>query len=76
LLQKKEINKSAIFIALFKGNNIGSILTFLSEKTSIFGEMKIFTTLPIKVFISALIEIYWPRRTKDKLYSPIYQTIR
>jgi lycopene beta-cyclase len=76
LLQKKEINKSSIFIDLFKGNNIGSILTFLSEKTNIFGEMKIFSTLPIKVFISALIEIYWPRRTKDKLYSPIYQTIR
>ena len=76
LLQKKEMNKSGIFIALFKGNNIGSILTFLSEKTNIFGEMKIFSTLPIKVFISALIEIYWPRRTKDKLYSPIYQTIR
>jgi lycopene beta-cyclase len=76
LLQKKEINKSAIFISLFKGNNIGTILTFLSEKTNIFGEMKIFSTLPIKVFISALIEIYWPRRTKDKLYSPIYQTIR
>ena len=76
LLQKKEINKSAIFISLFKGNNIGSILTFLSEKTGIFGEIKIFSTLPIKVFISALIEIYWPRRTKDKSYSPIYQTIR
>jgi lycopene beta-cyclase len=76
LLQKKEINKSAIFISLFKGNNIGTILTFLSEKTGIFGEMKIFSTLPVKVFISALIEIYWPRRIKDKLYSPIYQTIR
>ncbi|MFN9903979.1 MAG: hypothetical protein ACK55Z_35420, partial [bacterium] len=62
--------------SLFKGNNIGSILTFLSEKTGIFGEMKIFSTLPIKLFISALIEIYWPRRTKDKLFSPIYQTIR
>ncbi len=76
LLQKKEINKSAIFISLFKGNNIGTILTFLSEKTGILGEMKIFSTLPVKVFISALIEIYWPRRIKDKLYSPIYQTIR
>lgn len=76
LLQKKEINKSAIFISLFKGNNIGTILTFLSEKTGIFGEIKIFSTLPVKVFISALIEIYWPRRIKDKLYSPIYQTIR
>lgn len=76
LLQKKEINKSAIFISLFKGNNIGTILTFLSEKTGIFGEMKIFSTLPVKVFISALIEIYWSRRIKDKLYSPIYQTIR
>jgi lycopene beta-cyclase len=76
LLQKKEINKSAIFISLFKGNNIGTILTFLSEKTGIFGEMKIFSTLPVKVFISALIEIYWPRRIKDKLYSPIYKTIR
>jgi len=76
LLQKKEINKSAIFISLFKGNNIGTILTFLSEKTGIFGEMKIFSTLPIKVFIGALIEIYWPRRIKDKTYSPIYQTIR
>ena len=76
LLQKKEINKSDIFISLFKGNNIGTILTFLSEKTGIFSEMKIFSTLPIKVFISALIEIYWPRRTKDKSYSPIYQTIR
>jgi len=76
LLQKKEINKSAIFISLFKGNNIGTILTFLSEKTGIFGEMKIFSTLPVKVFINALIEIYWPRRIKDKLYSPIYQTIR
>jgi len=76
LLQKKEINKSAIFISLFKGNNIGTILTFLSEKTGIFGEMKIFSTLPVKVFIGALIEIYWPRRIKDKTYSPIYQTIR
>jgi lycopene beta-cyclase len=76
LLQKKEINKSAIFISLFKGNNIGTILTFLSEKTGIFGEMKIFSTLPVKVFIGALIEIYWPRRIKDKSYSPIYQTIR
>ena len=76
LLQKKEINKSAIFISLFKGNNIGTILTFLSEKTGILGEMKIFSTLPIKVFIGALIEIYWPRRIKDKTYSPIYQTIR
>lgn len=76
LLQKKEINKSAIFISLFKGNNIGTILTFLSEKTGIFGEMKIFSTLPIKVFIGALIEIYWPIRIKDKSYSPIYQTIR
>ena len=76
LIQKKEINKSDIFISLFKGNNIGSILTFLSEKTGVFSEMKIFSTLPIKVFISALIEIYWPRRTKDKSYSPIYQTIR
>jgi len=76
LLQKKEINKSAIFISLFKGNNIGTILTFLSERTGIFGEMKIFSTLPIKVFIGALIEIYWPRRIKDKSYSPIYQTIR
>lgn len=76
LLQKKEINKSAIFISLFKGNNIATILTFLSEKTGIFGEMKIFSTLPVKVFISALIEIYWPKIIKDKSYSPIYQTIR
>jgi hypothetical protein len=38
--------------------------------------MKIFSTLPIKVFIGALIEIYWPRRIKEKSYSPIYQTIR
>lgn len=76
LLQKKEINKSAIFISLFKGNNIATILTFLSEKTGIIGEMKIFSTLPVKVFISALIEIYWPKRIKDKSYSPIYQTIR
>jgi lycopene beta-cyclase len=76
LLQKKEINKSDIFISLFKGNNIETILTFLSEKTGIFSELKIFSTLPVKVFINALVEIYWPRRTKEKSYSPIYQTIR
>ena len=76
LLQKKEINKSAIFISLFKGNKIGSILSFLSEKTGVFSEIKIFSTLPIKLFIIAVIEIYWPRREKDKSYSPIYQTIR
>lgn len=76
LLQKKEINKSAIFISLFKRNKIGSILTFLSEKTGVFSEIKLFSTLPVKLFISAVIEIYWPRRQKDKSYFPIYQTIR
>jgi lycopene beta-cyclase len=76
LLQKEEINKSNIFISLFKGNKIVRILTFLSEKTKIFSEVKIFTSLPIKIFVRAMIEIYMPRRTNEKTYSPIYQTIR
>lgn len=76
LLQKEEISKSNIFISLFKGNKISNILTFLSEKTIFFNEVKIFTSLPIRIFISALIEIYIPRRTKEKSYSPIYQTVR
>jgi lycopene beta-cyclase len=76
LLQKEEIDKSNIFISLFKGNKISRVLTFLSEKTKIFSEVKIFTSLPIKIFVNALIEIYMPRRTKEKSYSPIYQTIR
>lgn len=76
LLQKEEINKSNIFISLFKGNTIYSILNFLSEKTKIINEIKIFTSLPVRIFVSALIEIYMPRRAKEKSYSPLYQTIR
>jgi len=76
LLQKEEISKSNIFISLFKGNKISSILTFLSEKSKFFNEVKIFLSLPIRIFISALIEIYLPRKTKEKSYSPIYQTVR
>lgn len=76
LLQKGEINKSNIFISLFKGNTIYSILNFLSEKTKIINEIKIFASLPVRIFVSALIEIYMPGRAKEKSYSPLYQTIR
>lgn len=76
LLQHKEIKKDDIFISLFKGNHFHSILTFLSEKTSILNEMKIFSTLPIRVFLNALIEINLPGRKKERPFSPVYQTMR
>jgi lycopene beta-cyclase len=73
LLQEKDIKKEDIFISLFKGNSMATILTFLSERTTLWNELKIFSTLPVKMFLNAMLEIYLPRRKKERAFSPVYQ---
>jgi lycopene beta-cyclase len=76
LLKNHKVDKSGLFISLFKGNSMRVILTFLSEKTNIFSELKIFSTLPVKIFLKAVIDIYLPKKHVSKTYFPIYQSIR
>lgn len=76
LLEKGELDKSELFISLFRGNKVTSILVFLSEKTSLLEEIRLFTSLPIRTFIKAVIDLYSPLREYKKNYSPIYQTSR
>jgi lycopene beta-cyclase len=76
LLQNDKIDKSGLFISLFKGNSMRVILTFLSEKTNIFSEIKIFSSLPVKIFLKAVADIYMPKKNVPKTYFPIYQSIR
>lgn len=76
LLEKGEFNKSELFISLFKENKIAEILLFLSEKTSLQEEIRLFTSLPIKTFIKAVIDLYNPFGDYKKDYSPLYQTSR
>lgn len=76
LLEKGELDKSALFISLFRGNKMTRILVFLSEKTSIQEEIRLFTSLPIRTFIKAVINLYSPFREFKKDYSLIFQTSR
>lgn len=49
---------SSIFFRLFKNNSVSSIFEFLDEKSSLFKEAKIFSTLPKLPFILKLIRLY------------------
>lgn len=43
-----------IFLALFRHNRIPSVLRFLNEKTTLWQDFRIFSTLPIRPFLRAL----------------------
>jgi lycopene beta-cyclase len=54
ILTKQPSQGKLIFEALFKKNKTKNVLQFLDEKTSLFQDIRIFLTLPIKPFLKAV----------------------
>jgi len=54
ILTKQPSQGKLIFEALFKKNETKNVLQFLDEKTSLFQDIRIFLTLPIKPFLKAV----------------------
>ncbi len=54
-----------IFQQLFSRNAISSVLHFLDEKSSIKDEIKLFSTLPIRPFLSALMKDVFHAKKKE-----------
>jgi lycopene beta-cyclase len=54
ILTKKPSQGKLIFESLFKKNETKNVLKFLDEKTSLFEDVRIFLTLPIKPFLQAV----------------------
>jgi len=54
ILTKQPSQGKIIFEALFKKNETKNVLQFLDEKTSLFQDIRIFLTLPIKPFLKAV----------------------
>lgn len=53
VLNSQEISGAEIFTQLFKRNRASEILDFLNEKTSIYRELRIMSTLPFRPFLKA-----------------------
>lgn len=56
VLSKPMPGGKAIFTALFRRNQSSTILAFLNEETTLWQEIKLFLTLPIKPFLHAAIK--------------------
>lgn len=59
LMTTEKGKSSSIFSALFRKNPLPVILKFLDERTNILEEMLLFSTLPKRRFLKALIAVYF-----------------
>ena len=69
ILTRNPAQGKLIFEALFKKNETKNVLQFLDEKTTLFQDIRIFLTLPIKPFLKA---VGWVASSRmQKLLTPI-----
>lgn len=61
ILQEEGHLGCGIFYALFRRNKIGSVLKFLEERSHMLEELRIFSRLPVRTFLRALVRVYFPR---------------
>jgi len=69
ILQHEGGEAHLIFNQLFKYNNINLILRFLEEKSNLWQELKIFSTLPAWPFLKAIYRTQFQKR-KDGVSVP------
>lgn len=70
ILSRKPSQGKFIFQSLFKNNSTKEILNFLDEKSTFYKDLKIFSSLPLKPFITA---VFWVFNARVKQIStPVF----
>ena len=67
ILEHNGVKAKSIFSHLFRRNNFKKILTFLDERTNIWNEIRIFSSLPIIPFLKALYQTKIKTKRKKHL---------